>query len=184
MFVYFLKQKSDTVQATEKFLADTAPYGKIKCIRSDNGAEFMGKNYQALLGKNGIRHETAAPYSPHQNGTAERNWHTLFDMARCMLIESELPKELWTYAVQTAAVVRNRCFNNHIKQTPYFMLTGRRPNLSRMQKFGSECYVYKQEKKKLDPRCEKGIFVGYEKKIAQPTWFTVLTVGKCRSTDW
>lgn len=71
LFVYYLKNKSDTVQATEKFLADTAPYGKIKCVRSDNGAEFMGKNYQELLSKNGIKHETSAPYSPHQNSTAE-----------------------------------------------------------------------------------------------------------------
>jgi len=143
VFVYFLKHKSDTVKAIEKFLADTAPYGKIKCIRSDNGTEFTGKDYQALLSSNGIRHETSAPHSPHQNGTAERNWRTLFDMARCMLIESELPKVLWTYAVQTADVVRNRCFSNRTKQTPYQMLTGRQPNMSRMQKFGSVCYAYK-----------------------------------------
>lgn len=123
-FVNFLKQKSDTEQAKERFLADTAPHGKIKTINSDNGAEFMGKNYQALLRRNRIRHETSEPYSLHQNGTAERNWHTLFDMARCMLLESELPKDLWPYAVQTAAVVRNRCFNNRTKQTPYFLLTG------------------------------------------------------------
>lgn len=163
VFVYFLRNKSDTVQATEKFLADMSPYGKVKRIRSDNGTEFMGKDYQALLNKNGIRHETSAPYSPHQNGTAERTWRTLFDMARCMLIESELPKNLWTYAVQTAAVVRNRCYSNRTKQTPYFMLTGKQPNISRMQKFGAECYVYKQEKKKLDARSEKGVFVGYDK---------------------
>lgn len=88
----------------------------------------MSKNYQELLRGNNNKHETSAPYSPHQNGTAERNCRTLFHMARCMLIESQLPKNLWTYAVQTAAVVRNRCFNNRIKETPYFMLSGRRPN--------------------------------------------------------
>lgn len=32
--------------ATEKFLADIALYGKVKCIRSDIGTELMGKNYQ------------------------------------------------------------------------------------------------------------------------------------------
>lgn len=33
-----------------------------------------------------------------------------------------------------------------------------------MQKFGSVCYTYKQlEKGKLDPRCEEGIFVSYDK---------------------
>lgn len=140
-----------------------APYDKIKCMRSDNGTEYPCREYQALMCKKGIRHETFSPYSPHQNGTAERNWRTLFEMARCMLIESELPKMLWTYAIQTAAVVRNRCFNNLTKQTPYYMLTGRRPNITRMQKFGQVCYAYKQHKGKLDSRCEKGIFVGYDK---------------------
>lgn len=154
----FQKYKCDVVQATEKFLADTAHYGRVKRIRSDNALEFMGKSYQALLSKNGIKHERSAPYSPHQNGTAERNWHTLFDMARCMITESQLPKELWTYAVQTAFMVRNRCFNNRTKQTPYLMLTGRRPNLIGMQKFGSVFYAYRQDKRKLDPRCDKGIF--------------------------
>ncbi len=162
VFVYFLRNKSDTVQATEKFIADVAPYGKIKCMRSDNGTEYTSTEFQALMSRNGIRHETSAPYSPHQNGTAERNWRTLFEMARCMLIESGLPKSLWTYAVQTAAVVRNRCFNNRTKQTPYYMLTGRQPNIARMQKFRQVCYAYKHPKGKLDSRCERGIFVGYD----------------------
>lgn len=70
---------------------------------------------------------------------------------------------LWTYAVQTAAVVRNRCFNNRTKQTPYYMLTGRQPNIARMQKFGHMCYAYKRQKGKLDSRCERDIFVGYDK---------------------
>lgn len=129
VFVYFLKAKSDTVKATEKFLADIAPYGTIKCIRSDNGTEFTAKEFQSLLSKNCIRHETSAPYSPHQNGTAERNWRTLFEMARCMLLESKLPKMLWTYAVMTAAVIRNRCYNGRLQQTPYYALTGRKPDV-------------------------------------------------------
>uniref|UniRef100_A0A1A8B2B7 Retrovirus-related Pol poly from transposon TNT 1-94 n=1 Tax=Nothobranchius furzeri TaxID=105023 RepID=A0A1A8B2B7_NOTFU len=163
IFVYFLRNKSDTVQATEKFLADTASYGDVKCIRSDNGTEFMCRRYQDLLSKHKIRHETSAPYSPHQNGTVERNWRTLFDMGRCMLIESGLPKYLWTYAIQTAAVIRNRCFSRRTEQTPYFLLTGCKPNISTMQKFGCACFAYRQNKTKLDSRCTKGIFIGYDK---------------------
>lgn len=163
VFVYFLKKKSDAVQATEKFLADVSPYGKVKCMRSDNAAEFTGGDFQALLRKSKIRHETSAPYSPHQNGTAERGWRTLFEMGRCMLIESELPKHLWHYAVQTAAMVRNRCLNKRTGLTPYEMLTNKKPNVSRMQRFGSVCYTYKQEKGKLDSRCDQGRFVGYDK---------------------
>lgn len=64
MMVYFLKSKSDAVQATERFLADVAPYGEVRCIRSDNGTEYTSKEFQTLLIKNEIRHETSAPYSP------------------------------------------------------------------------------------------------------------------------
>lgn len=132
IFTYFLKAKSDPVKATERFIADVAPYGKIKCIRSDNGTEFTSSAFQSLLCQNAIRHETSAPWSPHQNGTAERAWRTLFEMARCILIESKLPKQLWPYAVQTAATIRNRCYNRRLGQTPYYVLTGKKPDLSKM----------------------------------------------------
>lgn len=91
ILVYFLKSKGDAVLATEKSLADVAPYGEVKCMRSDNGTEFTSRDFQVLLTKNKIRHETSAPYSPHQNGTTERGWRTLFNMARCLLLESKLP---------------------------------------------------------------------------------------------
>ena len=148
IFPYFIKAKSDTTKATEKLIADVAPYGKIKCIRSDNGTEFTGQKFQCLLRSNLIRHEKSAPYSPHQNGTAERGWRTLFEMSRCMLLESNLPKQLWTYAVQTAAQIRNRCYSKRLQQIPYRVFTRITPNLSNMKIFGYECYVYQQDKKK------------------------------------
>ncbi|MCW4346512.1 MAG: reverse transcriptase domain-containing protein [Candidatus Thiodiazotropha endolucinida] len=162
-FVYFLHNKSDTVRATEKFLADSAPFGDVKCIRSDNGTEFTCSAFKTLLRNNHIRHETSAPYSPHQNGTAERHWRTVFEMGRCLLIQSGLRKELWPYAVMCATYIRNRCYSKHLKLTPFHALTGKKPNLSNMRVFGSECYVYcTHDKKKLDPRSIKGIFVGYD----------------------
>jgi len=113
--------------------------------------------------KHGIKHEKSAPYSPHQNGTVERSWRSLFDMARCLLIESQLPKELWTYAVSVAAYTRNRCFCPRTGKTPYEVLTGKKPNVSRMSVVGTMCYAIVQNKKKLDPRSEKGVFVGYDR---------------------
>ena len=101
---------------------------------------------RALLSKNGTRHET----SPHHKGNSEWNWPTLFHVTSCMLVESELPKELWTYAAQTAAVLRNQCFNNHTKKTRYFLLTGQWPNLSRMQTFGWEWLCPEIEKEETN----------------------------------
>ncbi|XP_066925577.1 uncharacterized protein [Clytia hemisphaerica] len=151
-FTYFLKNKSDALQATEKFLADTNPFGNVKTfnfhteflptedtdrLRSDNGGEYISAEFKALLLKYNIKHELTSPYSPHQNGTAERNWRTLFEMARSLLIEANLPKSLWTYAVLTATHIRNRCYVQRLKTTPYSVITGRKPDISKMHLFGS-----------------------------------------------
>ena len=50
------------------------------------------KPFQQLLVLNRIKHEQSVPYSLYQNGTTERSWQTLFSTARCLLIESKLPK--------------------------------------------------------------------------------------------
>jgi len=163
VMVYFLKQKSDAVAAAEKFLADVAPHGRVARLRTDNGTEYTCGKFTDLLIQNKIKHETSSPYSPHQNGTAERFWRSLFDMARCLLLEATLPKSLWTYAVMASAYIRNRCYNSRIGMTPYEAMTGLKPNLSGMHIFGSTCYAYVQQKAKLDARYEKGIFVGYDK---------------------
>ena len=42
-------------------------------------------------------------------------------------------------------------------------MTGTKPNLFNMHTFGTVCYAYVQNKTKLDPRAEKGIFVGYDR---------------------
>ena len=118
VFVYFLRNKSNTVDATEKFLADCSPYGQVKCIRSDNGIEFMSNAFQTLLRERALKHETSSPYSSHQSGTVKRHWPTLFEMGRCLLIEKQLPKDLWLYAIQTAAHIWNRCHNSALQNTP------------------------------------------------------------------
>ena len=84
-------------------------------------------------------------------------------MARCLLTQANLPKNLWSYAVMCAVYVRNRCYNHRLKKTPHETFTGHKPNLQHMYIFGTVCFALIQEKKKLDDRAEKGIFVGYEK---------------------
>lgn len=84
-------------------------------------------------------------------------------MARCLLIESNLPQNWWTYAVQYSVYVRNRCFDNRLGITPYEAVMGTKPNLKKMHVFGQTCYAYVDDRKKLDPRSRKGIFLGCDK---------------------
>ena len=131
-------------------------------MRSDGGGEFISKGFESLLLENGIRHNISYPNSPHQNGTAERHWRTFFKMGKCLLKQGSIRKEFWPYAVMAAAYIRNRCYSKHLQKTPYHAMTERKPNLSNMRTFGSECFGYKEKRSKLDDRCTKGIFVGYD----------------------
>ena len=161
--VYMLKNKSDAGNAFKRYLADIAPFGSVKCVRSDQGGEFVSKEFSQLLIENKIKHEKTAPYSPHQNGKAERAWRTIFEMARCLLLESGLPKHLWSYAVMASAYIRNRCYNKDLGKTPYEAITSKQPNLDHMHVFGQTCFALIQKPKKLDDRSQKGIFVGYDR---------------------
>lgn len=42
---------------------------KIKCIRFDNGNEFLSKDFYS---ENEILHQTSCVATPHQNGIVER----------------------------------------------------------------------------------------------------------------
>jgi len=151
---------SDTVVATERFLANVSSFGTVKRLRSDNGTEYTFKELQSLCVRNRIKHERSAPYSPHQNATAERGWCTLFEMACCLLLDAKFPKELWTYAVKMAAYIRNRCYNSRTRQTPFYLFTGCKPDLSNLHLFGTVCFAYEQNKMKLGACCKKGVFLG------------------------
>ena len=66
-------------------------------------------------------------------------------MARCLLLEAKLPKELLrTYAVMASAYIHNRCCD---QETPYTVLTGQKPDLSIMHVFRTTCYGSFEEKK-------------------------------------
>jgi hypothetical protein len=57
--------------------------------------------------KQGMQMECTVPYTPKQNGIAERLNRTIVDKARCMLLSSNLPKSFWTEAVTTATFLIN-----------------------------------------------------------------------------
>ena len=103
------------------------------------------------------------PYTPQQNGIAERKNRTIMEMARCML--GNLPSFLWEEAVITAIYTLNRCPTKAVEgKTPYEAWTGNKPNISHLRVFGCEAfsYIVSERRKKLDKRAEKCIFVGYD----------------------
>jgi transposase InsO family protein len=57
----------------------------IKVLRTDNGGEFCRNEFEEFCKKCGIARQKTTPYTPQQNGVAERMNKTLMEKARCML---------------------------------------------------------------------------------------------------
>ena len=156
-----MKSKADCDIAMKLFLADISPYGVVKKIRTDFGTEFLSGKFEQILLDRGIKHEKSSPYSPSQNGIIERSWGTIFNMARALMTDANLPRHLWTFAIKMAAYLRNRCINNRLEMTPLQAATGSRPDFRKLHLFGSKIFAYNQGRKKLDPKAIPGVFLGY-----------------------
>jgi len=73
-WVYFLKEKSEVFEIFKKFrvMVENETNRTIKAIRSDRGGEFTSTEFNKYYEKHGVRRFITAPYSPQQNGVAER----------------------------------------------------------------------------------------------------------------
>ena len=84
---YFLKKKSE---APRRFKPFTTMYEnqwgeRINCLRSDNGTKFVNKALDGICQRNSIVHQKTVPYSPQQNGVAERIIQTMVEKARIIV---------------------------------------------------------------------------------------------------
>lgn len=164
--IYLLKEKSETFQKFKEFYETTAnKFGhKIKCLRSDRGGEYIDKNFVDYLNMKGVTIQRTAPYSPQQNGVAERKNRTLIEMTRCMLLDAGLENKFWGEAVMTANNLQNLLPWKSINGTPFEIWHGRKPFYGNLRRFGSKCFVRIQDykRRKLDPKAEEAIFIGFD----------------------
>lgn len=164
--VYILKKKSEifTVFKEYKNLVENQLNLKIKTFQSDNAREYISGEFNKFLKNQGIQRRFTAPYTPQQNGVAERKNRTLVEMARCMIIQSGVPPSFWGEAICTANFIRNRCPTaTLLGGTPYEWWTNKKPNLNFLRTFGETTFVLNKggNPNKLKIKSSTGIFVGY-----------------------
>lgn len=196
--VYTLKQKSELPLVFHDFVvmvqkqmsssgSDNGHY-QVKRIRSDNAQEYVGKGFQTVCKKFGIIHELSAPYTPEQNGVAERMNRTLVELARSMLYSMNMPTAFWAEAIHTAAYIRNRVPGRwnakdkliEIEQVdgateveqdrygdvctcPYESWHKKKPSFSHLKVFGCVAYghIDVSLRTKWDAKAIKCVMVGY-----------------------
>ncbi|GKA99789.1 retrovirus-related pol polyprotein from transposon TNT 1-94 [Tanacetum coccineum] len=113
---YFLTYKSEAFGFFKKFkaLAENQSNRKLMVLRTNRGGESLSKEFNGFSNEHGIKRELTAPYTPEQNGIAERKNKTIVEMARlegksCDFAmfagdptnaESAIGKEVWKKAMQ------------------------------------------------------------------------------------
>ena len=165
--VNFLKSKTQATQNVRDYLThliarDIAPLA----IRVDRGTEFVNEDLRTWCTQRGIDIQMTAPYSPSQNGVAERMNRTLVELARAMLTARQLPEFLWEPAVAHAAYLRNRSFSRAVPDaTPYERRHGAKPDVSHFREFGSQVWILTEGPnvpRKMLPKSIERTFMGFD----------------------
>ena len=81
---------------------------KVKCLRSNNGGEYIDGGFSEYCAAQGIRMEKTIPRTLQYNGVAERMNRTLNERVRSMKLYAGLPKTFWADIVSTAAYLISR----------------------------------------------------------------------------
>jgi transposase InsO family protein len=152
-----LKTKVDVFTVFKQFrdLVEKSTGRSIKCLRTDNGGEFMSMEFENYCKEFWIdRHETTA-YTPQQNEVVECMNMTLLERARSMLSNANLQKELWEEAVNIGCFLVNRSPSTTIEcKILEEAWTVHSFNYSNLKFFGCKAYalIPKHQRSKLDPK--------------------------------
>ena len=136
----------------------------ITSCTTDNGGKHISIEFETFLKAEGIKHEFSIPKIPEQNGVSERMNRTLVEVVRSMLDDSKLPHQFWAEALATAAYLVNRSLTKTLgDKTPFEAWFGKKPCVKHIRVFGCVAYshISKDERKKLDSKATKCIFLGY-----------------------
>ena len=96
MWVYMLREKGGAFEAFKKFkrLVENKSEHKLKTLRTDRGGEFTSQKFAEFCKEEGVERHLTAPYTPQQNGVAERRNRTVMGTARSLLKSMQVSTNL------------------------------------------------------------------------------------------
>lgn len=156
-WIYFLKTKDEVFGRFKEFkvLVENLTGKKIEVLCSDNGGEYVDKDFTDLCAREGIRREWTTHYNLEHNGVAERKNRTIVDAARAMLYDQDMPKFLWEKACSMSMYVQNKTPHRASgKITPERVLIGKTLEVSHFRIIGSLAYCHiPEEKREIRSNC-------------------------------
>ena len=96
----------------------------------------------------------SVPYTPQENGVAERKNMDLKEMVVCMIEEKDLSPKIWDEDINFSPHIQNKEFYKSVKgKTPYEAWFCHKPNVSHFGIFGSRAWarIPSEKRKSLQP---------------------------------
>jgi len=176
-----LHTKDEAFEAYQQFEAWSENQLKvpIHVLHSDQGGEYLGKEFMAYLKSKGTVQKLMVHHTPQHNGVAERCNCTIVKHVQALLHASGLPKNLWGEAAQHIIWLMNHMLTKAVQgKTPYEAVLGVKPNLSGIHEWGEKCWICVKKGNKLGSCVHEGHWVGVdnESKGARIYWQDTKTV--------
>jgi transposase InsO family protein len=137
-WIYFLRNKYEVFDMFKEFkdLVKNQIEKIMKVMRTDNGGDFCGNEFEYFCKKCGITRKNTTLYTPQQNGVVERMNKTHMEKARCMLSGVKPGKEFWVEEVGIACYLFNRSPSSTLDvKNPLEVWTGKKPYLTNLKVF-------------------------------------------------
>ena len=145
----------------------------VRRVVSDRGSEYDSQErslndsiFTSVCRSNGVLHIKTPVDTPSLNGLAERTIRTASTAASAALCAAGLHPKYWSLAFAHYGAVHNMITHRPLgdKVTPHLLVTGNKPDVSKLRVFGCDAYVMRthDDDAKL-PGIQKGrigIYVG------------------------
>jgi transposase InsO family protein len=186
VWVYFMKEKSEVFTKFKEFKEkiESELNMKIKCLRTDNGRDYLTNQFTIYHAEHKIRRQLTCPNTPQQNGVAERKNRHIAETCRSMLHTKNVPRRFWAECMRTAAYVINRLPQPKLGfRSPDELLWKVKSVVSHLKVFGCVYYVFVPDhlQSKFEKKAIWCIFVVYDDE--RKGWRCCdPTTGKCHTS--
>lgn len=159
-WIYFMANKSDVAQIFSRFKAQVENLfnSTITILRTDGGTEYkpIQKQFPQII------HQITCPYTPQQNGLAERKHRHIIELSLASMSHASIPNKYWDEVFSSIVYLINR-LPSHSSQIPFTTLFNKDPDYSLLRVLGCLCFPYTlpYNEHKLQLRALPCVFLGY-----------------------
>jgi hypothetical protein len=161
-WIYCIACKSEVskISAQFKVSVENLLSATIKTIQCDGGTEFK----PLLTQYPAITFHISRPFTPEQNGLAERKHRHVVELNLATMFHASIPLSFWDVIFESVLFVINRLPRlSTSKQSPFQILFNQEPDYQFLKVIGCECFplLRSYANHKLQPRSESCVFLGY-----------------------